>query len=104
MKNWGITVGLPKPDNAEEIVANADFNSMRVAIMTGARDSVLISQVMRQADYMGLSGEDRYTALAYQALIQLEHHAQRELHMASLMPNAAPIMRPASDGLEKHEG
>ena len=41
--------------------------------MVGARDSALIRQCLDTAHYAGMSGEDTYVLLAYQALIQLEN-------------------------------
>jgi len=90
--NWGITVGLREPDNGEEIVGKTDFNAMRAAITKGQRDSALIAHVTRQAEVMGLNGEDRYTALAYHALLALERHAQRALEISAKLPNPATIV------------
>ena len=63
-----------------------DVNGMRQSIETGRRDSALIATCLRQAEYNGLSGEDKYVLLAYQALVMLETYAQNTLRMAALSP------------------
>ena len=57
-------------ENANAMMPTCD--EMRRVIFEQVRDSALIHNVMLAADYRGLSGEDRYTTLAYQALIALE--------------------------------
>ena len=59
---------------------------MRVAIFKSARDSGLVRSVMTTADFNGLSAEDRYTLLAYHALMLLEKYAQMNIDMLHTMP------------------
>lgn len=63
-----------------------DVDGMRRAIEAGRRDSALIATCLRQAEYNGMSGEDKYVLLAYQALVMLESYAQNTLKMAALSP------------------
>ena len=84
-----IKMGLPPHNN---VAKPPTFDEMRAAITKGQRDSALIAQCLRQAEYMGLSGEDKYVILAYQALIQLEETHKRLMHFVSLMPNPTPIL------------
>lgn len=92
---YRITIGLPKP---EKDIAPGDFNAMRRAMMAGARDSALINNVLRQADYAGLNGEDRYSLLAYHALLMAEEYAQRMLlNLENLLPRAPFVMQEAGD-------
>lgn len=70
--NHHIAMGLAAP---QTMIAKSEESvpaGMRAAIYRGARESALIAQVLLEADMRGLNGEDRYTVLAYQALIQLE--------------------------------
>jgi hypothetical protein len=82
---YRIQVGLRRPpDRPDYFIETCE--QMRQAIYEQSRDSALIKNLMIQADIRGLSGEDRYTCIAYHALIQLEHHFQRVLSLTSLMP------------------
>jgi hypothetical protein len=83
MWNDRITVGLTKPEKEP-----TDIREMRKAIEEASRDSSLIRQAFDTAYYMGLSGEDKYTLLAYHALRQLETHFQ--VNMKSLMLSPSP--------------
>jgi len=89
---YSIQVGLrPPADRADRVIETCD--QMRQAIHEQARDSALIANMMIQADYRGLSGEDRYTCLAYHALLQLEHHFQRCMELMRLMPMPPTILK-----------
>jgi hypothetical protein len=66
-----------------------DFTKMRKEIFEAQRDSALIRACMQLADIEGLSGEDRYTYLAYRALIGFERQWQQLRQMWSLMPTQA---------------
>lgn len=84
--NHHIPAGLAAP---ETMVAKSEESTpagMRAAIYRGARDSALICQVLHEADMRGLSGEDRYSVLAYQALIQLEIKHQQLLNYINRTP------------------
>lgn len=80
-----ITMGLERPkdwDNAKMF----DFREMRKAIHEARRDSSIIRQAMMVADYNGLSAEDRYTLLAYEALVALETYWKMALNASALNP------------------
>lgn len=83
-----IKIGIDKPDDFAELPS---FDQMRAAIYKAQYDSVLIRQSMMQADVRGLSGEDRYTLLAYRALIAAESYAKLAFKYAS-MPNLSVNM------------
>jgi len=68
-------------------------DEMRKAIYEGERESAIIHNTMYAADINGMSAEDRYTMLAYHALIALETHFQAHLRYAELMPNPAIILK-----------
>jgi len=72
------------------------FDQMREAIYQGSRDSHLIRGSLDAARYRGLSGEDTYVLLAYQALIHLESVHKRLMRMVSLTP-MPPILMKESD-------
>ena len=59
------------------------LDEMRAAIKQGEWHSALIHALFVQADIRGLNGEDRYTLLAYHALVSLEQYHQRTLQLAS---------------------
>ncbi len=70
-------------------------DEMRKAIFEGQRDSSIIHNALMSADYNGMNGEDRYTLLAYHALIALEKQFQQVLRFTDLMPNVPHIEVPA---------
>lgn len=57
----------------------------------------LIRGALYSARYRGLSGEDTYVLLAYQALIHLEDTHKRLMKVVSLMPPMPPIVMPQED-------
>lgn len=67
------------------------FDGMRQRIAAARRDSSLINMAVREAEFAGLSGEDKYTMLAYRALIQLEEMHDRVMRFVESTP-APPIM------------
>lgn len=77
-----IRVGLPELPFAESLVeiinSVPNLNRMRKAIWEGQRDSALIRNAMTAAEINGFSGEDKYTYLAYHALVMAEKQ-HREL-------------------------
>jgi hypothetical protein len=81
-----ITLGLEKPEKEP-----TDVREMRKAIEKACRDSSLIRQAFDTAYYMGLSGEDKYTLLAYHALRQLETHFQMSMKTLMLSPSPHSI-------------
>lgn len=87
-----MKMGLPKPTD-DSSRGLTDFNVMRQEITHGARDSALIQNCLRQAEYAGLSGEDKYTLLAYQALIALEVYWKQALTVSALSPIPPMIVK-----------
>jgi hypothetical protein len=69
MKDWMIHIRLGIDAPEKEL---ASVNEMRLAIAEASRDSSLIARCVSHAQYMGLSGEDKYVVLAYHALRELE--------------------------------
>lgn len=76
--------GLPRP--AEE---PASCDEMRQAILKAYRDDSLIHAAMQTADYRGMSGEDRYTVLAYHALRELNELHRRTMSFVNVLPAAS---------------
>jgi hypothetical protein len=80
------TVWLTKPEaprDAEELAV------MRRAIEEdGAREDSLVNQCLGAARAGGLSDEDTYVFLAYQALLRLEETQQRHLYLPEMAPEA----------------
>ncbi len=93
MSKWNeIQFGIRRPETARKTIEQSTLEGMRAAIYKASFDSVLIRQCTIQADMKGMSGEDRYTLLAYQALRSLEEYAQKALEMSRLYPNPPMIM------------
>lgn len=67
-----------------------DFNEMRKEMECAAYDSSLINRAFQHARCAGLSGEDKYTLLAYHALKALQTHYQ--LNMDYLVRTPMPGM------------
>ena len=90
---WGrIRIGIePKKLAADALPPNP--TEMRQAIFEAMHESALVKNVMYSADYQGLSAEDRYTALAYHALVALETYYKQALQHAMLYPNPSFIMK-----------
>jgi hypothetical protein len=72
-----LSLGLPKPETAEDQRDATTIAGMRRAIMGGARNSRLIRQCLEIAERQLLGREEIYVLLAYEALLRLE-----ELHRA----------------------
>lgn len=92
-KLWdlGIRLGIePKGPDKAYIV---DANEMRRRIFEASYESSLVRAAMNAADYNGMNAEDRYTMLAYHALVALETYFQRCLEITRLNPNP-PILVP----------
>jgi hypothetical protein len=79
------------------------LDAMRRAIFLASQNSALISQARRVADMQGMNAEDRFTFLAYHALVALEEYFQRTLRMNSLYPTP-PLVIPAMQEQHKHVG
>jgi hypothetical protein len=78
MFNTHIPMGIEQ--DYKEVVCVP--NEMRRRIEKARRDSALIAQTLRNAEYEGWSGEDKYVVLAYRALVALERlHKQMLSYM-----------------------
>jgi hypothetical protein len=76
------TVWLVRPEAPLEA---EDVEAMRRAIEEdSAREGSLASQCLDAARAHGLSGEETYLLLAYQALLRLEETQQRSLYISDL--------------------
>lgn len=78
----GISMGVKA--SPVEILTPTD---MRRRIYEASYESPLIRMCLQRADYEGMSGEDRYTVLAYNALVSLETYFKRCLEISMLFPN-----------------
>ena len=85
MNEWHIKYGIERPDNHQPGDAR-DMGTLRREIYQAMRDSALVRNIMYIADHEGLSAEDRYTLLAYEALVALETNWKQVLRMKSLDP------------------
>lgn len=65
---------------------------MRKAIFGLLRDDNLVRAAFDMADYNGLSGEDKYTILAYTALRERAYFGNKVLRFASLSPTPPNII------------
>jgi len=90
-----MKMGLERPHALEDQLAiQSDVSAMRKAIFRGQFESSLIRACMNTAQHNGLSGEETYVLLAYQALISLEGFWQDQLKLARLDIRAPFIMKP----------
>ena len=87
------TVWLVKPQAPQDAESVA---VMRRAIeRDGAREGSLIGECLDAARARGLSGEETYVFLAYQALLRLEETHQRHLNLSDIAPFLESVPRPA---------
>lgn len=78
-------MGLDGPQTTEEqLKIQSDVSAMRRAITFGQRDSAIIRRCLIMAERNGLSGEETYVLLAYNALLELERSWQLNLKLQSL--------------------
>src|SRR6266566_3512637 len=86
------TVWLVKPEVPQDAGSIAD---MRRAIEhDGARPGSLVSECLEAARAGGLSEEETYVFLAYQALLWLEETQQRHIYLSDIAPFLESAPRP----------
>jgi hypothetical protein len=85
MNDHHIKIGIERPDD-QQPGDPRDMNRLRREIQNAMRDSALVRNVMYAADYEGLSAEDRYTLLAYEALVALETNWKQVIRTRMLYP------------------
>jgi hypothetical protein len=83
--NYHIRIGIERPEGQQPGDAR-DMNALRREIQKAMRDSTLIGNVMYAADCEGLNAEDRYTLLAYEALVALETYWKQLIRQNMLNP------------------
>ncbi len=83
---------LPSPTDVRGIYAGAKpreavtSDEMRKEIFRLRREDPLVGRVMNYADCTGMSGEDRYLALAYYALVDRSAFREAALDMCRFAP------------------
>lgn len=78
------TVWLVKPEAPQDAEGVA---VMRRAIeQDGAREGSLVAECLETARARGLSGEETYVFIAYQALLRLEEAHQRHIYLSDVAP------------------
>ncbi len=83
------TLWLARPEAPQDPDSVA---AMRRAIEEdGAREGSLAGECLDAARARGLSGEQAYIFLAYQALLRLEETHQRHIYLSDLAPPVAPV-------------
>ena len=86
------TVWLVKPEAPQDAESVA---VMRRAIeQDGARGGSLIGECLDAARARGLSGEETYVFLAYQALLRLEETHERHIYLSDIAPFLESAPRP----------
>jgi hypothetical protein len=93
------TVWLVKPEAPQDAHSIA---VMRRAIEhDGARAGSLVGECLEAARARGLSGEETYVFLAYQALLRLEETHQRHIYLSDIAPFLQPVSsQPAATARE----
>ena len=88
------TVWLVKPQAPQDAESVA---VMRRAIeQDGAREGSLIGECLEAARARGLSGEETYVFLAYQALLRLEETHERHIYLSEIAPFLESVPRPGA--------
>jgi hypothetical protein len=86
------TVWLVKPEapnDAEGVTA------MRLAIeQDGAREGSLVAECLEAARARGLSGEETYVFIAYQALLRLQETHERHVYLSDVAPFLESVPSP----------
>lgn len=77
---------------AEELEEIQTATGVRKRLALASRNMPLITQVLRMAEYQGLSGEDTYVYLAYHALVSLEKSQQAYIDYVNRTPSAPMII------------
>lgn len=97
MNKFRMSMGIPKPETAEAATDVETIDGMRRAILMAQRDDATICHCLTTADYRGLSGEDRYVFLAYQALRKVNDLYEAYMNLAAVTPAPSRIIfdRPA---------
>ena len=86
------TVWLVKPQAPQDAETVA---LMRRAIEhDGAREGSLVGECLDAARARGLSGEETYVFLAYQALLRLEETHQRHVYLSDIAPFLESVPQP----------
>jgi hypothetical protein len=86
------TVWLVKPEAPQDAESVA---VMRRAIeQDGSREGSLIGECLDAARARGLSGEETYVFLAYQALLRLEETHQRHIYLSDIVPFLESVPQP----------
>ena len=89
------TVWLARPEAPQDAESVA---VMRWAIeQDAAKEGSLAGECLAAAQAAGLSAEDSYVFLAYQALLRLEEHKQRDMYLSDIAPFVEPA--PSSPGV-----
>jgi hypothetical protein len=85
VSDYHIKIGIERPEGQQPGDAR-DMNALRREIQQAMRDSALVRNIMYAADHEGLSAEDRYTLLAYEALVALETNWKQVIRTRMLDP------------------
>jgi hypothetical protein len=100
--NYHIKIGIERPEG-QMPGDTRDMNSMRREIVKAMRDSPLVRNVMYAADHEGLNAEDRYTLLAYEALVALETNWKQVIRARMLDPMPPIILRDSASIKEAND-
>lgn len=79
----------------EQVRPCTGTNDMRAEIFRLRHEDPLVRNVLTMADYTGMSSEDRYALLAFEALKQLNAIKQRVLEDFSLRVDQTVIQIPS---------
>lgn len=95
-----VTLNQLSKENARSEVLSETPNGMRALLDRYAREHPLPAQIFNIARHQGLSGEDKYTMLAYHALLQMERYEKMALDTLARMP-ISPMVIVSSDTVKK---
>jgi hypothetical protein len=96
--DYRIHIGIRAPESKADAEDANTLDGMRRAIFRASRDSALVRNAMYAADVQGMSGEDRYVVLAYNALVLLESTHQRLMRCVERSPGVPLVFTDKKDG------
>lgn len=90
---WLLDLHIGIPPQREE---PKDVREMRLIIDRAGRDCPLINRSECHARHLGLSGEDKYTLLAYYALLELNRLHKANMKWLMLQPSPSIVLKPSA--------
>ena len=91
--DWMVNLHFGIPPQEQE---PKDMREMRQIIDRAGRDCMIINRSECTARHLGLSGEDKYTLLAYYALLEVHRLSKIHMRWLTLSPLSPIVINPKS--------